>query len=277
MRLLAFLTHCFMGSLGMTVLVIVISAPFESPTFAGQNYKHPAKRSTDLINAIVNHNKPPKLVDRRKGHPRSLALFPKGYDWKEEARVHKALDNLYKQASVQLCEELVRRAHDQRYCITLVDNKTGDANNYSVGYICSYLAYLWLADAYLQHLPPDPAKGGERLTVSANIGQGKSLQEWRKKNAAKSLTQLQIELCEKAITQLAYAENVPKRDKDLAADRIRAEIAKLKKTKKPFAPKLSGFAISYRMIAYNRERADRVRGIVKSGSSENLEMDPLDE
>src|SRR4051794_4297190 len=48
--------------------------------------KADASRAVKMVDAIVNHNKPPKLVGWNIFTSRA-ALFPEDHDWKEEERV----------------------------------------------------------------------------------------------------------------------------------------------------------------------------------------------
>ncbi len=89
-----------------------------------------------MVDAIVNRNQEPKLVNRPSGWPREVALFPESYDWAEDARVLRALDKLFQDRTLALWEELVRRGDDPRYCVTLVSVQNEDAQIISVTGVC---------------------------------------------------------------------------------------------------------------------------------------------
>src|SRR5687768_10893826 len=89
--------------IGLCLVGIVL---FEGDA-TGKDKKGEEKKSTAMVDAIVNRNKAPKIVFR-SGQPDRVALFADGYDWKEEERVRIALDKLYGNVNVELWEELVR-------------------------------------------------------------------------------------------------------------------------------------------------------------------------
>jgi hypothetical protein len=251
---------------GLTLLGAVVLAEGARKPAAKRDAKGPAR----MVEAIANRNKPPKLVWRRRGWPRKVALFPEGYDWKEDKRVLKALDELFRDRTVELWEELVRREKkdDRRYCVTLVSSNCEDARIESVGDVCSRLAYARLLDVFEQHLPDNPYKPG-RISLKTGI---ENLAEWRKERAKKSLYQLQIEVCENALRELAKVEGVSEKEKAKARKKTEAEIKKLRETKKPVLVEYEGFWHPDSEYQYKPERAKRVREAVRKGSSEHIEF-----
>jgi hypothetical protein len=65
---------------------------------------------------------------------------------------------------------------------------------------------------------------------------------------------------------------VEKEEQDKVRKKIEAEIKNLKKTKKAFFRKYSGFSVSYYQVGYTPTIAKQAREIVKSGSDEDLEI-----
>src|SRR5207244_2712597 len=114
---------CSLGSGAWRALVIGTLGLIGVGVLGAEPEKPKAKRdqimAVKLVDAIANANEPPKVVNRRAGMPRTVPLFPDGYDWKEDQRVTKSLDKLFQTPSVELWEELVRKEHDRAYCITL--------------------------------------------------------------------------------------------------------------------------------------------------------------
>jgi hypothetical protein len=244
-------------------VVLGEAAPGPAPK---RDAKGAAKR---MVEAIANRNKPPKLVDRTRAWPRRLPLYPEGYDWKEEERVRDALDKLYQEATAELWEELVRREGDERYCVTVVDNAE-DAHVHSVGLVCWYLAYSRLVGVFEQHLPPNRLRVGARIPLDAHaIVPAKTLAEWRKARAKKSLYQLQIEVCENALRELAKVKRVSEKEKADARRKIEAEIRKLKAEKKPVFLKHASFRETQDAL-YTPGLAARIRKVIRSGSSETI-------
>jgi hypothetical protein len=236
----------------------------------GEGKKSEATAAAKLVDAIVNRNEPPKLVDRREGWPSRLALFPEGYDWKEDDRVRAALDNLYQDTTVELWEELVRRESDPSYCVTLVSVKNEDAEIQSIGDVCGELAWSRLTVVYKRHLPPARSKDdGSRITLDIGVT---DLAKWRKERKDKSLYQLQIEVCEKAIKELSKIERAPEDEKVAAQKKIEAEIENLRRAKQPVLVKYKGYFVAFRQFGYDAELAKKVRKVVKSGSSESFDI-----
>jgi hypothetical protein len=241
---------CIFGLIGAVTLGEVVAAPVEK------------RDPTKMVDAIVNRNRPPKLETRR-GWPKLVALFPEDYDWKEEERVRQAIEKLYQDKSVELWEELVRRQDDARYCVVTVSPQTERAQIHSVGGICTSLAYSRLMHAFQQHMPT--AGDGRPIHLPLFIN---NLREWRKERASDSLYQLQIELCEKALRELPNAKHVSQAEKDLAREKIEAEIKKLRETKQPDIQTASFDS----GLLYTEEIAKTVREAVKNGSDAEINI-----
>jgi hypothetical protein len=214
------------------------------------------KRLTKMIDALANRNAPPKLVDYAEGAP--VALFPAKFDWKENDRVRSALGKVRAERTPDMWEELIQRMNDRRYCLTLKDkNETFALGNWTVGDFCALLAGDWLDGVCNQHLPNDPIKDGYQIIV--DIGMTGGLVKWRKQRANKKFYELQIEVCEETIRQLAKVARVPQRDKDRAHQKIEAEIAKLKSTKRAI---FTAFTTHY-APAYTAKDADEARKLLR--------------
>jgi len=260
-----------MGFAVLIVGLVFIPAVGLGEARGGEKAKADAMRAAEMVDAIVNRNKAPKVVGWSSRvpppSPRKAALFPEDHDWKEEARVRKAIDQLEKERTEAVWEELVKRRGDRRYSETVTTAKTADASIRTVGDICDELAYSRLIGVFWQHLPLVEGKDGD-VELPLDIGI-RDLSRWRKQRATKALHVLQIEVCEKAIKALAKVKRVPRAQKDKARKKIKAEIAKLKKTKRPVH--VQGGEPSYRERGvYNAELAKRVREGVQSGKYGNL-------
>jgi hypothetical protein len=251
--------------LGFVLILAVV--PGKAPR--GEKPKADARRAAEMVDAIVNRNKAPKVVEWPDRFPSRAALFPEDYDWKEDARANKAIYELEKDQTEEVWEELVRRRGDERYSTTVTEVNTGDALIVHVGGICHRLAESRLIGVFWQHLPHNPWKEGQKLSLNVGIG---DLSEWRKQRAGKSLYELQIEVCEEAIKTLADVKDVPQTQKDQAREKIETEIVNLKKSKKP--AHVEGGHNFYVGKKYNAEIAKRVREGVKSGKYEDLDIAP---
>jgi hypothetical protein len=236
--------------------------------------KKPTAETTsakEMVDAIVNRNQAPKLVDWPAFPNLKAALFPENYDWKEENRVRAALTALSRDMRVDVWEELVRRANDQAYCVIQTDEQVGGASLKTVGDVCRTLAYRRLIYVFSKHV-----RSSEGRPIWLNVGvESTSLAEWRKARSKKSLHELQIEVCEAALrapskkkgqTAIPYLQNHKE-----AREKIEAALENLRKTKEPDLRDASGrFVPGGESLRYNPETAKRVRDCVKSGKYESL-------
>jgi hypothetical protein len=257
----------------MSLGVVLVGLVLIPACAGGEKPKADSPRAAELVDAIANRNKPPKLVPwprRDPPCPSEVALFPEDHDWKEEERTRTAIEQLEKDQTEAVWEEMVKRIGDPRYSETVTSVKTGTARIVDVGSICASLAYSGLTRVFKQHLPLIVGKEGAEVTLRLEILIG-DLSRWRKQRAAKSLYELQIEACEMAIQALANVRDVTQAQKELARKKIEAEIAKLTKTKRPV---LFGSSTLYYLERgrYDPELAKRVREAVKSGKYEDLDL-----
>lgn len=250
----------------------VLTATLASLTAAGekgakelvekQATKRDAKEAAKMVEEIANHNKPPKTVERRGAKPSRFPLFPKDYDWKEEARIRGALVRLEEDESIEVWESLVQKANDRRYCIASYSGSSSDVEMRSVGSICYGLAYYRLCEVFMKHLPSFPPHGSP-IQMWDVI---KDFPTWRKARKDKALYQLQIEVCEISLRELPKldSDDVSDKEKAKARKKIRAEIAELRRTKKPVM-EVGGIP-----RAYPRGEAERVRKAYEEGSLEDF-------
>ncbi|MGA7701206.1 MAG: hypothetical protein WCB27_16490 [Thermoguttaceae bacterium] len=177
-------------------IVVVIDVCFVSVhALSGEPSKKSAIVLEKAIDALANHNPPPRILDL---HDKSVPIFPAKYDWREDSRVRTAIRDLQRETSPEMWEHMVAHSRDQRYCITCNDPQDF-ATNFSVGDICGWVAknriYSVLQKNRLRLPPPSPM--------------GKDLLDWRRSHAKSSYVELQIEVCSDAIRRLGdpAAEN----------------------------------------------------------------------
>jgi hypothetical protein len=246
-------------------IVVIASRSGISRSAEPETGKSKAKRAAEIVDAIANCNKAPKIIKWRGNFPSKAALFPEDHDWKEEVRVRRAIGVLEADETKEVWEELVKRAGDHHYCDTVTSVKTGDAYIEDIGDVCCWIAYSRLIGVFWQHMPRSPVKDGEKLSLDVGIG---DITEWRKQRAAKSLYELQIEVCEEALKELSNVKDVPQNEKNKARRKIEAEIERLKSTKQHVSV-LGGHTFRERG-RYNAELAKRVREEFKNGNFGNL-------
>jgi len=112
-------------------------------------------------------------------------------------------------------------------------DRNEEPHNRSVGDFCHELALNRLVGVFEQHLPEGKNRPEINPRIHLDVGLTPSLAEWRNKRKGQPVYQLQIELCEKALAQLATAKGVSQDSKDAARKKIESELTKLRTTKKP--------------------------------------------
>jgi hypothetical protein len=253
-----------LGSLTLLGLVIVgnMDCPAQNP--GGKPGNRDAKRVTQMVDDLVNRNKPPKIVTRRLGdYPYRLPVFPKDYDWKEEERVRKAFDTVRQDTSLQLWDELVRRIGDERYCRTTWDESAGDAWDHTVGDECIELAYARLSYVFEEDFPSFQPHGCvihlRRLL--------RDLPAWRKARKDKPFYQLQIDVCELVLRELPKFDekDISAKEKAEGRRKVEAVIKKLRRTQRPIFEEYSR-SIEW----YDADLADKIRQVIRSGSHADI-------
>jgi len=211
--------------------------------------KHPfdAKKS---ISELVNKNAAPKLVGQNDDWQ---PLFDRRHDWKEDDRVAAAIAELVGHGEEAL-PELLKHFDDNEYCMTYKSSIVENADNYTVGWVCSVVADELLSEAHCRYVPDgDVIIYHLRYAVGGNEG----LRAWCLARKEKKLYELQIEQCELVIPKILAAEDVDDSEKRKAVDSIRSEVKALQKRRVPEAPSRFGERMS--LSRFNREQAEELR------------------
>jgi HEAT repeat protein len=182
---------------------VYAQAPKADPTAV------PADEFEQLVNALANHNEPPKLAKDAFAngitHP---PIFDENYDWVEQRRVHKALHVLVKRNGAELWPHLVRHLDDQRYALTCAFDD--DGKNFTVGTFCREMARSNVAEPFRglwpsSHLLP----GAVGVIHFARPPWWRTLEEWSRSWKDKQLWELQIELGEWGLQRLKARRHPP--------------------------------------------------------------------
>lgn len=188
------------------------------------------RRGEELINGMVSRNRPPAIDDWH-------IHFPEDFDWTEGNRVLRAVRQAVDEVE-ELWPVLVEHLEDPRYCVSC---RIEDISyNFTVGKICRYIISNALSEAYYPCRP----KVKKWWIVSNRLsmpevarGDGKALKAWCKQRSDKKLYELQIEMCQWAISTVAELDGVSEEDKSKSIEAIRAKIAALRESKQPVKPK----------------------------------------
>jgi hypothetical protein len=187
-----------------------------------------ATRLSTMVQSLVNRNAAPTLVRVPGGR---MALFSDDYDWTEQARINKVLHVLNMEGREDLWEVLLEHSDDKRYAITVRYDR--EASNWSVGEVCTQLVIARLEGAYRQHLVEsnNPSK---LASVDLRSGVDRTqLKQWREARKEKALYELQVEVCENALSDLRNVHDASDTEKAQMRKKIEAEIRKLESSKQP--------------------------------------------
>jgi hypothetical protein len=184
-----------------------------------------SKPSSEFVEKLATINKP-AIIRGEPGDQR--ATFAKGYDSSESERVDKAVKEAIKR-SEELWLELADHLEDDRYCKT-VGSDAGYPRNWSVGDVCQHIIGETLSEPYYRHLQPATKEDFHRFRLPAVAQDKRKLREWCLARKDRKLYELQIEMCDWAITQFGASDT--DEEGELLIPAIKREIATLKKTRK---------------------------------------------
>jgi hypothetical protein len=217
-----------------------------------------------LVNALENHNPRPAIGRPRQNAPDfGVPIFDQKYDWHEYTRVNKAIDVLAGSAEAAW-PELLRHFDDERYCMTYHNDVAG---NYSLGSVCQLIVRGWLFEGFGRHIGPwfdshaiNSSKSElayARLWAPQMLrGEGR-LKAWCESRRGKRLYELQIEMCEWAISRVTELKELSDKEREPFVKAVRAEIVELGKSKK--AARFHGFGGNEDYELYTPESADKIR------------------
>jgi hypothetical protein len=148
-----------------------------------------------MVEALVNHNPPPKLVDKA----RPLVFDPK-YDTRESKRAWHAFKELIPHAE-EAWPELVRHLDDERYSATFL-SPSDAVHVATVGEMCHMIIERNLEVAYFRHFNLGSMDVAVALERPEMVRGTKELKAWCEARSSKKLYELQIEACQWAIKEL---------------------------------------------------------------------------
>jgi len=214
-----------------------------------------------MIDALASRNEAPTFIHLKPTYsPKSVSLFlrqplfPKDYDWDDQTRVVRALNRLFECDDPELWEHLLKYVDDKRYCITR-GQPPSSSRNYTVGEICRKLVWSRLEFAE-RHTKS--AVGDRANVVYVDVGIS-DLQKWRKENPDKSLYDLQVEFCERALKAIPTEEKLSEEARGRAEKKVRGYLDQLLETKKPlfFGSGIPGRGYTEKWAGLLREQYER--------------------
>jgi hypothetical protein len=206
----------------------------------GKGAADATQQADRLIDAMASRNKEPKIVCTAFND--EVPVFADNYDWPEQDRVWQAFQTVIKTKSDEMWWRLLEHAGDARYALTGDCDEFVDmtAENFSVGSLCSHIASADLGGPYLRHLPTGP----EDWRILPEFHPQDEIWKHKEKWAGKPLYLMQIEVCRRAIEEMAKATGTPSwhhgdgpahtftaEEKARFTEEVKKEIQKLERTK----------------------------------------------
>jgi hypothetical protein len=203
-----------------------------TPASSGEDPQPPkANEIKTLIDRLVSPNPAPDEDKLKAGETKADGGFPRDFDHKKQAQVHRACVRLT-ELGPQAFPLLIERWEDKRYCLT---TEVASYTNKSVGEVCRSIIHGQLQPyGHFQKGYADPRGKPHRPDSAATfLGSQKAARQWWEKNKDKTLSQMQLEVLDWVI-----AEESKRRGDFTDEERreLQALRKKLVKGGKPLAP-----------------------------------------
>jgi hypothetical protein len=199
-----------------------------------------------MIAALASSAKAPELK-RHRGQV--VPVFPVDFDWDEQRRVERAFFTLLEDNRTELWEELLKHFDDSRYALTMCRGGN-PVRNFTVGDLCRFLAERRVHFASGLHSDPN-SRGRPDIYLELGID---DLEKWLRQRPGKSLVDLQIEICEKALMAVAD-KNLTPEARDKFTQRVRMQLSELRTTGQPIFTAVSPDHFDF----FNEARAAEIR------------------
>jgi hypothetical protein len=185
-----------------------------------------------LIDSFANKNPVPKLIGESY---EKKAVFARDYDWKENARVIKAIEAVIKNADVAW-PALIEHLDDERFCLVYyVSIATPEyARLESVGSVCREIVLGNITELYDRHLPG--YKSSNRVRRPDYIPtKPDELKKWcqEQQEGEHSLAALQLQAAEWGLKKVPELDEPSEEEIKESVRAIKNEIAEAKKRGMP--------------------------------------------
>lgn len=131
--------------------------------------------------------------------------FPEVYDFQEQRRVFQCIMEFSENVTDAVWEALIEHSDDTRYSLTTVQgDHRPSAKNWTVGNVCESIAVhcLGISIRRAERMSSVTAIVTQDLITRDNIFEVPVVKYWRRARPNKTLRELQIELCQRAIAQV---------------------------------------------------------------------------
>lgn len=186
------------------------------------------KEIVSIIDGLASGNEVPELLTFQAA---TVPRFSPNYNWREQNRVEKAFNRLRTSKDEDVWQELLEHIDDERYSLTMTtDGDIHTTKNFTVGRLCKLIAHGRLVSILEGNIEP---RDDGLPVVPLRPDLRRSIVEWHKKREGRSLYQLQIEVCEDAITLLSDVRGMSKKAKDKSVIALSLQIHELLERKRP--------------------------------------------
>jgi hypothetical protein len=191
-----------------------------------------------LIDAVANRNPKPEIVDVKGVRTPHLLmpLYSETYNWAEEERVHRAIQELAEADSEELWPKLMANLGDKRYCMMYTNYNTVSRDyEATVGDVCFWIGLKDLRHAYYPMAPRQRRRGPILPQLAQPFFSADELTEWWRSRRNKPLYEIQIDLADLAVSRVEQAEAtvVSKEDAEKFIAGVKKVAAELRAAKKP--------------------------------------------
>lgn len=167
---------------------------------------------TSLAVLLTNKNKPPEIIGEDPGNE---VVFGPDYDWNENARVVKVVDELCRQSPWKL-DDLLKHSSNTNYCLTTESNMRLD--RVSVGDVCQIIVRRLICKPYRDCVTESGEDRFRRemwnleyFLSNRNDGVDDRLYEWLRTrvDGGSSVAQIQADLCQIAHDECMSNKQIP--------------------------------------------------------------------
>lgn len=208
------------------------------------------------VDGLANRNAKPRIARHLS---ESWPIFADDFDFDEQKRVQERLQSLPALEGDDLWWILWEYSSDERYSLTYY-NYLESAQNATVGDLCREMAEGDLLFAYRQfaiRAPGTETVAQDYASWTPRVEEGFLAKEWFEARKTRKLWELQIEMCEWAITKAPALEKLSAAKRHEFVKKVSTEIERLKKTHEPAVQKRRFRGEAYAIV--NREDAQKYR------------------
>jgi hypothetical protein len=207
MKNLSLPAMCLVGFVAIAVFGRVFFLPGE-----GNPGKQIQQSETSLAVLLTNKNKPPEIIGE---DPNNEVVFGRDYDWNENSRVVRVVDELCREAPWKL-DDLLKHSSSIDYCLTI----DSDMSRYclTVGAVCKIIMYELACKPYEdcialfeESVLYREMRSLKSFRIDLDDRIDDTFDEWleRKVKSGSSAAEIQADLCQIAHDECVSNKRIP--------------------------------------------------------------------